>query len=452
MRRPSSATSMPTPPPPEDDDDSPVTLVAPIDQDATTSAASLGFGSELDATGAYDDLFGKTVFRSIEDAAVRRTEEDEHEDSSAESDVDSPEQDEDSPEQDESIGKVHEDEGDDQPETLGKPAAPTADAASSAIGGEFIDWVPGVGRAAPEIAQAAARKASQPAPVQPAYPQVHLAERPPAPVTGPPRAVPPTYGSAPVTREDLGFSQQPGTPSLQAQPGQQLGPQQFGASFPGAQAPAAPTGPGAQPPTARTASAPHPVAPSGPPPMAAPTPGVQAPAGTARPQATTGGSAAPAPQTAARAVMIPGVLCPNGHANSPERHECRTCRSPLEHTTRTVPRPPLGYVDISTGNRIILDRSAVIGRRPRASRVSAEDVPQLITVPSPQQDISRSHLELRLEGWHVVATDLDTTNGTTLMRPGMEPVRLRSGEGVVLGEGDQLDLGDGILLMMRGMA
>lgn len=115
-------------------------------------------------------------------------------------------------------------------------------------------------------------------------------------------------------------------------------------------------------------------------------------------------------------------------------------------------RPPLGYVDISTGTRFVLDRSAVIGRRPRASRVSADDVPQLITVPSPQQDISRSHLELRLEGWHVVATDLGTTNGTTLMRPGMEPVRLRSGEGVVLGEGDQLDLGDGIRLMMRGMA
>lgn len=94
----------------------------------------------------------------------------------------------------------------------------------------------------------------------------------------------------------------------------------------------------------------------------------------------------------------------------------------------------------------------MIGRRPRASRVSADDVPQLVTVPSPQQDISRSHVELRLEGWHVVATDLGTTNGTTLIRPGTEPVRLRAGEGVVLGEGDQLDLGDGVRLMMRGMA
>lgn len=480
---PSPVASTPTPPPPDEDDDSPVTLVAPIDQDevaaeesasaptsapapapapaqaqsgaadSTASAASLGFGSDLDATGAYDDLFGKTVFRSIEDAAVRRTEEDEHD----EEDESTPAAEGSSQDAEDAAAEPERDE-DDQPETLGQPATPTAEAASSAIGGEFIDWVPGVGRAAPEIAQTAARRASQPAPAQPAYPQVHLAERPPAPVTGPPRAVPPTYGSAPVTREDLGFAQQPGTPSLQAPSGQPSGPQQFGAAFPGTQAPGSQHQPameirqGASGASGRSASAPHPVAPSGPPPMAAPTSAGQAPAGPSHPQHANTGSAAPAPQAPSRAVMIPGVLCPNGHANSPERRECRACRGPLEQSTRTVQRPPLGYVDISTGTRFVLDRSAVIGRRPRASRVSADDVPQLITVPSPQQDISRSHLELRLEGWHVVATDLGTTNGTTLIRPGMEPVRLRSGEGVVLGEGDQLDLGDGIRLMMRGMA
>ncbi len=463
-RRPSPAASMPTPPPPDEDDSSPVTLVAPIDQDdaaegtstpdpspdsagakdqaasSSTPAATLGFGTDLDATGAYDDLFGKTVFRSIEDAAVRRTEVDEHDEDEASTEAagDSPEQADGA--QDDSSEDIDEDRSD-QPETLGQAELPTADAASSAIGGELIDWVPGVGRSAPEIAQTAARRASQPAPGQPAYPQVHLAERPPAPVTGPPRAVPPDYGSAPVPREGLGFGQQPGTPSMQAQPGQQAGPQQYGAPFPRSRAPQAP------PHSGRAASAPHPVAPSGPPPMAAARPN-----GPAHPHPPTGGSAAPAPQAPSRAVMIPGVICPNGHANSPERHQCRTCGGPLEHSTRSVPRPPLGYVQISTGNRVVLDRSAVIGRRPRASRVSADDVPQLVTVPSPQQDISRSHVELRLEGWHVVATDLGTTNGTTLIRPGTEPVRLRAGEGVVLGEGDQLDLGDGVRLMMRGMA
>ena len=97
----------------------------------------------------------------------------------------------------------------------------------------------------------------------------------------------------------------------------------------------------------------------------------------------------------------------------------------------------------------MLDRGTIVGRRPRASRVSGADVPQLITVPSPQQDISRSHLELRLEGWHVVALDLGTTNGTTLHRTGHEPLRLRPREGTLLHDGDLLDLGDGVHLTYR---
>lgn len=144
--------------------------------------------------------------------------------------------------------------------------------------------------------------------------------------------------------------------------------------------------------------------------------------------------------------MLPGIVCSNGHANSPERAQCRVCAGPLDGPTRTVARPPLGALQISGGDSIVLDRSAIIGRRPRASRVSGDDVPQLITVPSPQQDISRSHVEVRLEGWHVVATDLGTTNGTTLHRPGHDPVRLRPREGRVLQDGDVLDLGDDVRL------
>ena len=145
-------------------------------------------------------------------------------------------------------------------------------------------------------------------------------------------------------------------------------------------------------------------------------------------------------------MALPGLVCANGHANSPERSACRLCAAPLSGPTRTVARPPLGAVVVSTGEGFVLDRTAVIGRRPRASRVSGSDVPQLITVPSPQQDISRSHLELRLEGWHVVALDLGTTNGTTLHREGYEPLRLRAREGVVLHDGDLLDLGDEVHL------
>ena len=166
--------------------------------------------------------------------------------------------------------------------------------------------------------------------------------------------------------------------------------------------------------------------------------------------AQTGRPSTPPPagpgRTPGNAVTLTGLVCANGHANSPERPACRSCGAPLHGPPRTVTRPPLGVVRVSGGDPFVLDRTAIIGRRPRASRVSGNDVPQLITVPSPQQDISRSHLELRLEGWHVVAIDLGTTNGTTLHREGFEPVRLRPREGVVLHDGDLLDLGDDVHL------
>jgi pSer/pThr/pTyr-binding forkhead associated (FHA) protein len=69
-----------------------------------------------------------------------------------------------------------------------------------------------------------------------------------------------------------------------------------------------------------------------------------------------------------------------------------------------------------------------------------------VSVPSPQQDISRSHVEVRLEGWHVLAVDLNTTNGTTLLRAGQPPLRMHPGEPVLVVSGDVVDLGDDVTL------
>jgi len=116
------------------------------------------------------------------------------------------------------------------------------------------------------------------------------------------------------------------------------------------------------------------------------------------------------------------------------------------------PRPPApGRIRVSTGQVLLLDRTVVIGRRPRSTRVSGTDLPHLVAVDSPQQDISRSHVELRVEGESIVATDLRTTNGTTLLRPGSDPVRLHPGEATVVIPGDVLDLGDGITVAIEGL-
>jgi pSer/pThr/pTyr-binding forkhead associated (FHA) protein len=81
--------------------------------------------------------------------------------------------------------------------------------------------------------------------------------------------------------------------------------------------------------------------------------------------------------------------------------------------------------------------------------VSPDGVPHLVTVPSPQQDISRSHVEIQIEGSHVIARDLDTTNGTMLRRPGQPPLRLTVSDSVLAISGDVLDLGDGITVTFR---
>ncbi|WP_084127352.1 FHA domain-containing protein [Demequina sp. NBRC 110054] len=111
----------------------------------------------------------------------------------------------------------------------------------------------------------------------------------------------------------------------------------------------------------------------------------------------------------------------------------------------------VGRAVVSTGETVSLDRSVILGRRPKSMR-STGDVPHLITVPSPQQDISRSHLELRVQGTAVLAVDLDTTNGTVLRRPGKDPVRLHPQEPTILLSGDALDLGEGVSVAVEDLA
>ncbi len=110
-----------------------------------------------------------------------------------------------------------------------------------------------------------------------------------------------------------------------------------------------------------------------------------------------------------------------------------------------------GRIRLSTGQVVALDRTVIIGRRPRSTRASGENLPHLVAVESPQQDISRSHLEVRPEGDTVVVIDLHTTNGSTLLRPGADPVRLHPGEQTLVLSGDVVDLGDGVTLAFEDL-
>ncbi|MCC2336629.1 FHA domain-containing protein [Cellulomonas wangsupingiae] len=107
---------------------------------------------------------------------------------------------------------------------------------------------------------------------------------------------------------------------------------------------------------------------------------------------------------------------------------------------------------LSTGLVVALDRAVLLGRAPQVARVTNRELPRLVTVPSPNQDISRTHAEVRVEGEHVVVTDLDSTNGVHVSRPGEGVRRLHPGEPSVVGTDEVVDLGDGVTFTVERSA
>ena len=172
---------------------------------------------------------------------------------------------------------------------------------------------------------------------------------------------------------------------------------------------------------------------------AAPLPGAQVPATSPVPGTDTG------PTVLAR-------TCPQGHINPPTAAACRFCGAEISGEPRPVSRPSLGQMRLSTGAVYELDRNIIIGRQPSASRVAGAALPRMVQVPSDSGDISRSHAEVRLEGWHVMLKDLFSTNGTVLIREGALPRRLAQGEAAILLDGDIAELGDGVTLRFEGLA
>jgi hypothetical protein len=95
-----------------------------------------------------------------------------------------------------------------------------------------------------------------------------------------------------------------------------------------------------------------------------------------------------------------------------------------------------------------VDRPVLIGRAPSADRSSSRS-PRLMTVASPNYDISRTHLEVAPQGWQVVVTDLNSTNGTVLVRPGaVDRQQLVPGEPVTAQLGSVIELGDGVSVLI----
>ncbi len=103
------------------------------------------------------------------------------------------------------------------------------------------------------------------------------------------------------------------------------------------------------------------------------------------------------------------------------------------------------------GSTVDLDRPVLIGRAPSDAGFENSQ-PHLLTVLSPNQDISRTHVLVAPEGELIVVTDLHSTNGTTVVRPGpgVEREALPSGQSVAVEVGTVLELGDEVAILVDG--
>jgi hypothetical protein len=153
----------------------------------------------------------------------------------------------------------------------------------------------------------------------------------------------------------------------------------------------------------------------------------------------TGGDCTPS----GSAELVDAARCPGGHLNPPYVARCRGCGDELARApVVTVPRPSLGVLRFSNGAEIVLSKPVVAGRAPSPQQVTGGEAPTLVTLPSPEQEISRSHVEVRLDGWDVLVVDLGSTNGTAVTVPGRQPERLHPGEPFSIPPGTTVTLAD----------
>lgn len=179
-------------------------------------------------------------------------------------------------------------------------------------------------------------------------------------------------------------------------------------------------------------------------------------------QAHTVGASAGAPGridppsyvTASTPAHEPDVLDGGDHDGmtvfSGDIHKLRAARSDAPEQQEPEPTPvaavPRFTVSITGGATEPLGDLTLVGRAPSVSKVSGGRVPKLITVGSADQDISRNHVQLAVEGDTVVVTDLHSRNGTMIVLPGKSPQKLRQGEPTSVIVGTVVDLGGGVTM------
>ncbi|WP_308012718.1 FHA domain-containing protein [Nocardioides nematodiphilus] len=158
----------------------------------------------------------------------------------------------------------------------------------------------------------------------------------------------------------------------------------------------------------------------------------------------------PVPPIAEAAPVPPAPLAPPAPQGG---HDGLTPVGEPELEQPSVPaaaEQSVARLEFAHGERVDVDRVVIVGRAPEAGRFSQAEQPRLVAVPSPHQEISSTHIEIRpgsgVDHGSAVVTDLGSTNGTVVVQPGLGPEELRPGVPVPLTPGAMIDLGDGMTI------
>lgn len=166
------------------------------------------------------------------------------------------------------------------------------------------------------------------------------------------------------------------------------------------------------------------------------------------------GAAVPPPP--AYPPVDPGDIDHDGHTVAggwdPNQFARQQPGIPGQPQAPSVTAVPVAKLVFSSGETVEVDRAVLIGRAPEARRFTSTEQPRLVTVPSPNQEISSTHLEVRpgsgADHGSAVVTDMGSTNGTVLQLPGLPPEDLQPGIAVQLIPGSVIDLGDGVTVQV----
>ncbi|MCL2736392.1 MAG: FHA domain-containing protein [Propionibacteriaceae bacterium] len=149
------------------------------------------------------------------------------------------------------------------------------------------------------------------------------------------------------------------------------------------------------------------------------------------------------PRSSRPETMVVAVTCPDGHLTPAYVGTCRTCGKPIPpQEPHVTERPSLGVLRLSNGDSVVLDRGAILGRSPHPPNDGASEQPNLVRLDDPTKGISSQHCEVSLDFWHVLVTDLGSTNGTEVILPGQAPIRLTPHDAMTIEPGTKVVLAE----------